>query len=75
MDTIAGLRGLHAGEFKLTYTPDGKESENIETIYRETDQELVDQARAMGIEEFAISKTSLEDVYLTIVGAKEGVTW
>ena len=75
MDTIAGLRGLHAGEFKLTYTPDGKESENIETIYGETDQELVDQARAMGIEEFAISKTSLEDVYLTIVGAKEGVTW
>ena len=75
MDTIAGLRGLHAGEFKLTYTPDGKESGTVETIYGDTDQELVGRARAIGIEEFAISKTSLEDVYLTIVGAKEGVTW
>ena len=73
MDTVAGLRSLHAGDFKLTYTPIGAEHGTTETIFGDDDQKMIEQARDMGIGEFSISKTSLEDVYLTIVGHTEAI--
>ena len=75
MDTVAGLRSLHTGDFKLTYTPIGAERGTTETISGDDDQKMIEQALDMGIGEFSISKTSLEDVYLTIVGHREAIPW
>ena len=49
MDTVAGLRSLHAGDFKLTYTPIGAERGTTETIFGDDDQKMIEQARDMGI--------------------------
>jgi ABC-2 type transport system ATP-binding protein len=67
LDTIAGLRSLHAGEFKVTYFLDGTDLGQSKTIYGNDDRDLVAQVQALGVKEFTVSKTTLEDVYLTVV--------
>ena len=67
LDTVDNLRTRNGFEFKVTYYPDGIKTKGT-TIYGADDQELVAQANAMGVQQFAVSRTSLEDIYLALTG-------
>jgi len=71
LDTVANLRSAHGYEFKVTYVADGP-SEKPVTLYGAKDDELLERVRSMGVNHFAISRTSLEDVYLALTGGDEG---
>ena len=67
-----GLRAAHGLEFKVTFSRrDGPDEP--ETIYGTDDGSLVEQVRAMGVRQYAVSRASLEDVYLALTGSKEGL--
>ena len=71
LDTVANLRSNHGFQFKITYSPNGSNSEAV-TLYGADDQELVAKMREMGIQEFSVGSTNLEDVYLAITGGMDG---
>ena len=68
IDTIANLRASIGHEYKLTYeTPQGRQ-----TVYGDDQSALADQLRSQGVDEYAVMRTSLEDVYLALTqGAQE----
>lgn len=68
LDTLNGLRTRITGEFKLTYAPVESDPESTKTVYGPSHDEPIEQAQTMGISEFSISKTSLEDVYVSVIG-------
>ena len=70
LDTVDGLRAAHGLEFKVTFSGNDGAGEP-ETIYGADDGELVEQVRAMGVRQYAVSRASLEDVYLALTGSKE----
>ena len=62
IDTIANLRASIGHEFKLTYeTPEGRQ-----TVFGDNQAALADRVRAEGVDEYAVMRTSLEDVYLAL---------
>ena len=62
IDTIANLRASIGHEYKLTYeTPEGRQ-----TVYGDNQAALADRVRAEGVDEYAVMRTSLEDVYLAL---------
>ena len=70
LDTVANLRADHGFEYKIVYEWD----EHIRTVYGAGDASLVRQAQSKGIREYAISRTTLEDVYLGLTGGEGGIT-
>ena len=68
LDTLNGLRTHITGEFKLTYTSQEGDPESAKTVYGLSHDDLISQAQSLGISEFSISRTSLEDVYVSVVG-------
>ncbi len=68
LDTLDGLRSHITGEFKLTYAPDRSDAESTKAVYGASRDKLIKQAQTLGISEFSISKTSLEDVYFSVIG-------
>ena len=70
LDTIANLRAKHGYEFKVTFFRNVFDSEE-ETIYGADDRALVEKVRVMGIQQFSVSRTNLEDVYLALTDGKE----
>ena len=72
LDTVANLRTAHGYEFKVTYARDGSTVET-ETLYGIDDRELVERVRSRGVQQFAVSRTNLEDIYLALTGEKEGL--
>ena len=66
LNTVEGLRSENGFEFKATYYPN--DSNSGITIYGSDDAELVAQVNSMGFQQFAISRTSLEDIYLALTG-------
>ncbi len=70
LDTVDGLRAAHGLEFKVTFSRNDGAAEP-ETMYGADDGALVEQVRAMGIRQYAVSRASLEDVYLALTGSKE----
>ena len=70
LDTVDGLRAAHGLEFKVTFGR-GDGAGEPETIYGADDGALVEQVRAMGVRQYAVSRASLEDVYLALTGSKE----
>ena len=71
LDTLDGLRSHITGEFKLTFTPDETDTRGSEVVYGDSHQELIEQAQTLGITEFSISKTNMEDVYFAVIGGKD----
>lgn len=71
LDTVANLRAALGYEFKVTYQRDG--AGDVETLYGASDQELVERVQAMGVQQYAVSRTTLEDVYLALTGEKEAL--
>ena len=67
LDTVPNLRALHGYEFKVTY-PAAEGGGELETIYGKDDVELVERVRAMGVSQFSVAPTNLEDVYLALTG-------
>ena len=67
MDTIESLCANHGYRFKITYRKD-EISRDVATIYGDDDQELVTSIRALGIQQFSVGQTNLEDVYLAMTG-------
>ena len=51
----------------MTYSDNGQNGAT-ETIYGKDDHALVEQVRAMGIRQFSVNRTTLEDVYLALTG-------
>ena len=72
LDTVDNLRAAHGYEFKVTYSANGSAAE-VETIYGANDQELVERVRGMGVQQFSVSRTNLEDIFLALTGEKEGL--
>ena len=66
LDTIANLRAAHGFDFKISYLADGR----AHVLYGASDTELLQQVQALGIREYAVSRTSLEDVYLGLTDGK-----
>ena len=68
IDSLDALRRAHGLEFRATFrSGDGE----MQTVYGGTSHELSDQLRHLGVQEYAISRTNLEDVYLALTG--EGI--
>ena len=72
LDTVANLRTAYGYEFKITYARNGSMAET-ETLYGTDNDELVSRVRSMGIEQFAVSQTNLEDIFLALTGDEEGL--
>ncbi len=66
LDTVDNLKAAHGYEFKVTFGSD----EGAETIYGGDTGMLVQQAQDRGIQEYAVSLTTLEDVYLGLTGER-----
>ena len=67
LDTVDNLRAANGFEFKVTYFRD--DSPNIgTTIYGADDRELVARVNSMGFQQFSVSQTTLEDIYLALTG-------
>ena len=66
LDTIANLRAAHGFDYKISYLADGR----TQMLYGASDTALVQQVQARGIREYAVSQTTLEDVYLGLTDGK-----
>ena len=71
LDTVANLRANHSFQFKVTYFVNDSAGEPI-TLFGSDDQELVAKMKEMGIRQFSLESTSLEDAYLDMTGGLEG---
>ena len=65
LDTVHNLRSSRGFDFKITYAVDGLNGAT-ETIFGTDDRELVDRVRQMGIRQYSVGRTTLEDVYLAL---------
>ena len=70
LDTVPQLRSKHGLQFKATYFPDGSTGE-CTTLYGADDQELVARVQGMGVQQFSVMQTNLEDIYLAMTGGTE----
>ncbi len=66
LDTVPNLKAGHGFAYKITFDVDAK----TETIYGASDKELVAQVQAKGIRQYAVARTTLEDVYLGLTRDK-----
>ncbi len=66
LDTIANLRADHGFDYKVSYLSEGR----TQVLYGASDTELLKQVQALGIREYAVSRTTLEDVYLGLTDGK-----
>lgn len=75
LDTVPNLRAAHGYEFKVTFSTNSTNGDDSETqtLYGKNDDELVERVRAMGIRQFSVSRTNLEDVYLALTDGKESL--
>ena len=69
LDTVEGLRKGIGYEFKVSFDSDGR----TETIYGSDDKTLVKQVQASGVQEYSVSRTTLEDVYLRLTSGDAGI--
>ncbi len=65
LDTVSNLRSSRGFDFKITFSAEGVNGAT-QTIFGTDDGELVERVRQMGIRQFSVSRTSLEDVYLAL---------
>ena len=70
MDTIPNLRAVYGHDFKITFSSNGDRSA-VQTLSGRDDQELVDRVQALGVRQFSVAKTTLEDINLALTDGKE----
>ncbi len=71
IDTVTNLRANQGYQFKATFLPYGSNGD-IETLYGSGDQELIDKLREMGVQQFSVERTNLEDVYIAMTRGMGG---
>lgn len=71
LDTVASLRSSRGFDFKISFSKDGS-NDSLQTIFGTDDRELVERVRSMGIRQFSVGPTTLEDVYLALTDDDEG---
>ncbi len=67
LDTLQRLRVSHDFEYRVTFQANGQSR----TLYGNNDQALVEEARAQGVDQYAVARTNLEDIYLALTSS----TW
>jgi len=70
VDTVANLCANHGFQFKITYFPCGTTGDGV-TLYGADSQELIARIQEMGIQQFSVGRTNLEDVYLAMTGGTD----
>lgn len=70
LDTVSNLRSSRGFDFKITYTSDGLHGAT-QTIFGTNDRELVERVRQMGIRQYSVGRTTLEDVYLALTDEED----
>ena len=65
LDTVHNLRSSRGFDFKVTFNADGLNGA-LQTIFGKDDRELVERVRSMGIRQYSLGRTTLEDVYLAL---------
>ena len=70
LDTVSNLRSSRGFDFKVTYTIDGLNGAT-KTIFGTNDRELVERVREMGIRQYSVGRTTLEDVYLALTAGED----
>ncbi len=63
--TIEDVRALCRNRFKATF---GDDNRSVETIYGQTRDEVLAALRRREIDEYSLTRTSLEDLYLELTG-------
>ena len=62
LDTVDNLRAAHGFNYKITYESAGSTT----TMYGADDRSLVQEVQAKGFDQYAVSRATLEDVYLAL---------
>ena len=70
LDTVTNLRSKYGYQFKVTYSV-GDTGWETATLYGSNDVDLVDRVRSMGYRDFAVSQTTLEDIYFALTSGRE----
>ena len=71
VDTVNNLRSAYGYDYKITYPASGPDQAPV-VLYGSDAQKMEKEARDQGIQDFTLSPTSLEDVYLAITEHREG---
>lgn len=70
LDTVANLRAAYGNKFKVTFFTN-EDHGAVQSLYGKDDLELVDRVRALGVRQFSVAPTNLEDIYLALTGEEE----
>ena len=70
LDTVANLRAAYSNKFKVTFFTN-EDHGAVQSLYGKDDLELVDRVRALGVRQFSVAPTNLEDIYLALTGEEE----
>ena len=65
--TVEDIRSMCSNRFKGTYQSNG----DSRTVYGQTHADLLSKLESLSVEEYTLSRTTLEDLYLELTG-REG---
>lgn len=72
LDALDDLRASNSSAFKLTYPTEGFVGKT-QTIYGSTADELLESARSQSIQDYDLTRTTLEDVYMALTDEPEEI--
>ena len=64
LDTVGNLHAAHGYRYKITFTT----TAGTRRLHGNDDRQLVARVQAMGIDQYSLTRTTLEDVYLGLTG-------
>ena len=64
LDTVGNLQSAYGYRYKITFTT----TTGTRSLHGNDDRQLVERMRAMGIDRYRLTSTTLEDVYLALTG-------
>ena len=64
LDTVGTLQSAYGYRYKITFTT----TAGTRSLHGNDDRQLVERMRAMGIDRYRLTSTTLEDVYLALTG-------
>ena len=70
LDTVANLRAAYSHDFKVTFSTNVDHGA-VQSLYGKDDLELVDRVRALGVRQFSVARTNLEDIYLALTSGEQ----
>ena len=64
LDTVGNLQSSYGYRYKITFTT----TAGTRSLHGNDDRQLVERMRAMGVDRYRLTSTTLEDVYLALTG-------